>query len=95
MVIKKSLSPGLPMSNPLQQLYILLNTVRGTVPLQRDIGLDPRMVDKPINIISANIFTELHRQIKKYIVGLELKNVRCHYTKDSKLEIEVEVLYEE
>ena len=63
MVIKKNEKPDVDKLSPYYQLYVLLNTVRGTVPLQRDIGLDARMIDKPITVIEAGIQAELQQQI--------------------------------
>ena len=75
------------------QLYVLLNTDKGSVPLLRDFGLDPNIVDKPITIIRMGIFTELYNQIKKYVPGIVLKNVSCDETING-LEIICEVEYE-
>lgn len=77
-------------NTPEHQLFILLNTERGTVPLHRDIGIDSRLVDKPINIISSVIQSEIIRQVKKYIPELSIVNVSCKII-DSKLQIECEV----
>ena len=75
------------------QLYVLLNTEKGSVPLLRDFGLDPDMTDKPTTIIRKWIFTEVYNQIKKYIPGLVLKNIECEETING-LEIICEVEYE-
>nr|DAJ69839.1 MAG TPA: Regulator of RpoS, Anti-adapter protein regulator, ClpXP adaptor, anti-adaptor.0A [Caudoviricetes sp.] len=91
MVIKKSIKPNVDKLSPYYQLYILLNTVRGTVPLQRDIGLDPRMLDKPITVIAAGIQAELQYQINTYIKGLKLLSVNCKADNTGKLDIECEV----
>lgn len=88
MVINNTKEP--PKNTPEHQLFILLNTERGTVPLHRDIGIDARLVDKPINIISSIIQSEIIRQVKKYIPELSVVNVRCRVI-DSKLQIECEV----
>lgn len=74
----------------LHELYVLLNTERGTVPLKRDLGIDPNLVDKPITTIQSVITYELQNQIKKYIKGMELKSAKC-YIENSKLIIECEV----
>lgn len=91
MVISKNQKPNVDKLSPYYQLYVLLNTVRGTVPLQRDIGLDPRMLDKPITIIIAGIQAELQHQINNYIKGLRLLSVNCKADNNGKLDIECEV----
>lgn len=90
MVITKNNEPNIDELSPFYQLYVLLNTVRGTVPLKRDMGLDPRMIDKPITIIAAGIHSELQGQINKYIKGLKLVTVNCIATENG-MDIECEV----
>ena len=82
-----------PVKNSLEhQLYILLNTERGTVPLHRDIGIDPRLVDKPLTVIRSVIQSEIIRQVKKYIPELNVLSVNCNII-EGKIKIECEVDY--
>ena len=90
MVINSSKTPDINKLSPFYQLYVLLNTVRGTVPLRRDLGIDARITDKPITIIENIIQAELQRQIDKYIKGLRLLDVICTPS-DMGLTIECEV----
>lgn len=80
-----------PIDKVLLQLYILLNTIRGTVPLNRDIGLDPRLQDKPITIIRQVIFQEVQSQMTKYIPTLILNEIKTFFNKEGRLRIECEV----
>ena len=79
-----------PTDSLLIQLYILLNTTRGEVPLFRGYGLDGRLIDKPITIIQSGIFTEIQSQMNKYITELKLIKVDCSMGKNG-LEILCEV----
>ena len=74
MVVDNRTIPG---NKILHQLFVLLNTTRGEVPLFRDFGVDARNIDKPVTIIGLSIFTELESQIKKYIKNISLKDVSC------------------
>lgn len=87
MIVSNNVVPKHP---KLMELYVLLNTKRGTVPLHRDLGIDNRMIDRPITVIKNNIFNELQMQVNKYIKGLTLNNVNCKATENG-LEIECEV----
>lgn len=91
MIVSNNIVPKHP---KLMELYVLLNTKRGTVPLHRDLGIDNRMIDRPITVIKNNIFNELQMQINKYIKGLTLNNVNCKATENG-LEIECEVEIDE
>ncbi|WP_314294015.1 hypothetical protein [Fusobacterium periodonticum] len=87
MIVSNNVVPKHP---KLMELYVLLNTKRGTVPLHRDLGIDNR----PITVIKNNIFNELQMQVNKYIKGLTLNNVNCKATENG-LEIECEVEIDE
>jgi len=91
MIVSNNVVPKHP---KLMELYVLLNTKRGTVPLHRDLGIDNRIIDRPITVIKNNIFNELQMQINKYIKGLTLNNVNCKATENG-LEIECEVEIDE
>ena len=90
MVISNRYEPQYDKLHPYYQLYTLLNTERGTVPLKRGMGLDPRMIDKPITIIQGGIEADIQGQIDKYINGLRLVGVRVTPTSNG-LEIICEV----
>ena len=91
MIVSNNVVPKHP---KLMELYVLLNTKRGTVPLHRDLGIDNRMIDRPITVIKNNIFNELQMQVNIYIKGLTLNNVNCKATENG-LEIECEVEIDE
>ena len=91
MIVSNNIVPKHP---KLMELYVLLNTKRGTVPLHRDLGIDNGMIDRPITVIKNNIFNELQIQISKYIKGLTLNNVNCKAVENG-LEIECEVEIDE
>ena len=91
MIVSNNVVPKHP---KLMELYVLLNTKRGTVPLHRDLGIDNRMIDRPMTVIKNNIFNELQMQVNKYIKGLTLNNVNCKATENG-LEIECEVEIDE
>ena len=91
MIVSNNVVPKHP---KLLELYVLLNTKGGTVPLHRDLGIDNRMIDRPITVIKNNIFNELQMQVNKYIKGLTLNNVNCKATENG-LEIECEVEIDE
>lgn len=92
MVVSKNDKPKIEeVENPFYQLWVLLNTYRGSVPLERDLGIDPRLVDKPQTKIQAAIQAELQNQINKYIPKLKLKAVETKLSSTGILDILCEV----
>lgn len=89
-VINSKQAPTEDKLHPFYQFWVLLNTERGTVPLKREIGLNPAMVDKPITTIQQGIEADMQDQVNKYIKGLIIKNYQP-IAKDNGLEFIWEV----
>lgn len=49
-----------------QNIRMILTTVKGTLPLDRDFGLSPRIVDTPIERARALVIKEIHEQVNRY-----------------------------
>lgn len=69
-----SLNP-LTIEGIIQRGRLLLSTTRGQLPLDREYGLDSKMVDKPSNTILPGLKVDIKKQLKKYIPEVELLEV--------------------
>ncbi|MBC2855354.1 hypothetical protein H3N56_02775 [Cetobacterium sp. 2A] len=88
MVVKSNIEPK---DTYLRQLWVILNTCKGTVPLFRDLGLSSSIIDMQINKIPSVLSQDLDLQIKKYIPGLKLKSVGIELEEEKTiLKVEVE-----
>ena len=67
----KSLTPGLR-----EQIALLLETPVGTVALDRDFGIDQRIVDEPIGTIETQAAAEIAEKMEKYIPQIRLERVK-------------------
>lgn len=63
---KISLAPESVEAEVVQNVRIIITTVRGTVPLFRDFGIDSTIIDAPTLMAQAKISTEIIRQVRKY-----------------------------
>lgn len=50
----------------LQNIRIILSTFRGTVPLDRDLGISAEAVDRPVGAVRALLTAQLRETIEKY-----------------------------
>ena len=50
----------------LQNIKCILSTVKFSVPLDRDFGIDASMVDMPIDVAKAKLVPEIFMAIAKY-----------------------------
>ena len=76
----------------LQNVYMILNTPRGSVPLNRAFGLDMSPLDMPLEIASARMATNILEALQDFEPRATLINVDC--TQDhlnGKLNLKVKV----
>jgi hypothetical protein len=55
-----------------QNVKTILSTVKGTVPLDRDFGLDPAFIDAPVRAARALFAAQVVQAIKKYEPRVEV-----------------------
>ena len=87
MVVKSNIEPK---DKELRKLWVILNTFKGTVPLFRDMGLSPSIIDMQLTKIPSVISQDIDMQLKKYVPNLKLKSVNIELDGD-KTVVKVEV----
>ncbi|MGL4934622.1 MAG: hypothetical protein ACRC51_04035 [Cetobacterium sp.] len=70
---------------------MILLTPRGSLPLDRELGYDPKLVDRPLNIILPALKVDLTQQFKRYVPELVLKDVYIESVSEGKVYIKCEV----
>ena len=58
-----------------QEIKTLLITRKGSVPLDRDFGIDWSLVDKPIPIAKQYMVSEIALQLEKYVPRVKFKQI--------------------
>jgi len=61
-----SLAPESEVAEILQNVQTIISTVRGSVPLDREFGIDGRIIDMPIHQAQAHLSNDTFQQIKRY-----------------------------
>lgn len=79
----------------LQNIAILLNTKRGTVPMYRDFGLPMEFVDKPIDVAENMAYVEISDALEEFEPRAKLEEVYFEKTANGKMSITVEVSIED
>ena len=62
--------------NLLQQVRLLTSTRKGSVPLDRDLGLDFSFVDRPIGVVRSLYAAQITEAISKYIPSLKIVEIK-------------------
>lgn len=61
-----NLMPTTEIEEVLQNVKTILSTVQGTVPLDREFGVDKKIIDLPISVVQAKITTAIVKAINKF-----------------------------
>lgn len=75
----------------LQNVRTILSTVKFSVPLDRDFGIDASLLDKPILEAKAKISSEIILAIKKYEPRVKVEEITFSSDMDGKLQPKVQV----
>lgn len=68
-----------------EQLTVLCSTIAGTVPLDREFGIDATCLSQSAEVAEALLSVEIMEKVEKYIPELVVNSVDFEYTTDGKL----------
>lgn len=66
-----------------QQIRTVLNTRKGSVPLDRDFGIDWDCIDKPIPEARQLLVSEIAQALREYVPSVTLKSIEFSTLDDS------------
>lgn len=58
-----------------QEVRTVMTTRKGSLPLDRDFGLDFSVIDRPLNTVRPYYVAEVARQIEKYVPRVQVLSV--------------------
>ena len=50
----------------MQNVRMIISTIKYSVPMDREFGIDGAVVDRPINIAKAHLSNEMFRAVRRY-----------------------------
>ena len=73
-----NLAPATVYEEVIQNLYFLYSSTEYDIPLDRELGLNPKYIDKPIETAKALVTTDIYDKTEEYepraeIVSIEFK----------------------
>ncbi|MCM1275452.1 MAG: GPW/gp25 family protein [Lachnospiraceae bacterium] len=75
----------------IQNIALLLNTKKGTIPMYREFGLPMNFIDKPINVAETMATLEITEALRDFEPRAKLKNLEINKNANGKAVIIVEV----
>lgn len=90
--IKINLAPKTLIEEIIQNVSMILQTIKYTAPLYREFGISARYVDKPMQIAETLLISEIYAAIEKYEPRAQIANISFdHDEKTGKLNPRLEV----
>ncbi len=59
----------------IQELYILINSMRGEVPTYRDFGVNPSWLHMPYQVAATSYSVSIREAIKKYLPEVSIEDL--------------------
>lgn len=72
---KMNFSPDSVQLEVLQNVKTILTTAKGSVPLDRDFGINTYLIDRPISVIKPLLIKEVKEAIDKYEPRAKFKSI--------------------
>lgn len=86
-----SFAPDTEVEEILQNVRTILSTIKGSVPLDRDFGVDASYLDRPINVAKAMLSSEIIKAIRNYEPRVTITAVDFTANLDGILKPKIEV----
>lgn len=84
-------SPRSTTAEILQNVRTIISTVQGSIPLDRDFGVNADMLDKPLPVAQAELSTAIIMAIKKYEPRASVSKLSFEGNDDGRLVPKVQV----
>lgn len=89
---KISFAPVSELEEIYQNIRTILTTIRGSVPLDRDFGVDGDLIDQPTPVARAKLSGEIVGSLKKYEPRVKVIRVSFNEGMDGKVSPAVTVM---
>ena len=86
-----SLIPDTELAEILQNVQTIISTMKGTIPLDREFGIDGRVIDLPMHVAQAKLSNEIFQAIKHYEPRVTNEDISFTATLEGRLVPKVKV----
>lgn len=69
----------------MQNVRMIISTVKYSVPMDREFGIDGAVVDRPINIAKAHLSNEIFRAVRRYEPRAVIESIEFNGDESGKL----------
>ena len=69
----------------LQNVRMIISTVKYSVPMDREFGIDGAVIDRPVNIAKAHLSNEIFRAVRRYEPRAVIESIEFNGDESGKL----------
>ena len=69
----------------MQNVRMIISTIKYSVPMDREFGIDGAVVDRPINIAKAHLSNEIFRAVRRYEPRAVIESIEFNGDESGKL----------
>lgn len=80
-----NLAPATLAEEVLQNVRMLISTVKYSVPMDREFGIDGAVIDSPVNIAKAHLSNEIFRAVRRYEPRAVIESIEFNGDESGKL----------
>ena len=80
-----NLAPATLAEEVLQNVRMIISTVKYSVPMDREFGIDGAVIDRPINIAKAHLSNEIFRAVRRYEPRAVIESIEFNGDESGKL----------
>ena len=78
-------APATVVEEVIQNVRTLLATLKFSVPMDRDFGIDGAIIDRPINLAKARLSSEIFRAVRRYEPRAVVESIELEGTESGRL----------
>ena len=78
-----------------QNVLTILKTMRGSVPFDREFGINPQLIDQPIGLVKAKLTADIVEAVAKFEKRARVQEVQFKADLNGRLEPTVRIVIRE
>lgn len=70
-----NLAPATLAEEVVQNVRMIISTVKYSVPMDRELGIEGAILDRPVNVAKAHLTNEIFRAVRRYEPRAEITDI--------------------
>jgi len=86
-----NLAPATLAEEVVQNVRMIISTVKYSVPMDREFGIEGAILDRPVNVAKAHLTNEIFRAVRRYEPRAEITDINFDGDESGRLTPKIKV----